>query len=86
MLLVTVDSLHQWKPKLRQVGSKIVVYCCDRPDSVALGRIMEGRTLEVWARKSIECSKLYELFCGSLGDHKAMQMIAAWFVKFQREV
>ena len=32
-----------------------------------MGRIVEG-TLELWARKAIEYSKLGELFCGSLED------------------
>jgi hypothetical protein len=52
-----------------------------------LGRIVEG-TLELWARKAIEYSKLGELFCGSLEDKSVerLQMMEAWPVTFQREV
>lgn len=59
---------------------------CDRPDHVALGRIME-KTFELCARKAIECSMPGELFCRiwKIRMLRAAQMREAWIVKFQRE-
>lgn len=46
-----------------EMGIRIVGYC-DSGHQVVLGRIVEG----LWKRKVIECSKLGELFCGSLEE------------------
>ena len=43
--------------------------------------------MKFWARKAIECSKLGELFCGSLGGKNVeTQMMEARLVTVQQEV
>lgn len=48
-----------------------------------------GKTLELWTRNAMECSKLSELYCGSMEDYRVLrkrQMLEAWVVKVWREV
>ena len=59
-------SLQEWKSSLRQVGTRIVGYCCDRPDNVVLRGI--AGTVEFCVRKDIEYGELSELFFRSLED------------------
>ena len=46
---------------MKEIGTRIMGYCCDRPEHIVFGRIVV-RSLELWATKALECLELSGLF------------------------
>ena len=65
----------------RELGTRILGYCCDQPNHVVLGRTVEGG-LRLGVVNTLNVQSLMNC-CGKYYEQLIMEV---WLVKFQREI